>query len=94
MFVSAKDRFSKGLNASTAFQKEEKDKKVGREIGKLESIRKYSQTIEERVHFLIDRQENKIEHRLKAKGLAHWSYEHVRKYKKIYFIYNFTEESS
>lgn len=87
MYVSAKDRFSKGLNANTAFQKEEKEKNKKVDLAHLESIRKYAKSLAERVDNQIVDSNKKLDHRLKMKGIAQWSYEHVNSFIFIINIY-------
>lgn len=81
---ATKDRFSKGLNANTAFQKEEKDKNKNVDLAHLESIRKYAKNLAERVDNQIFENDKKLDHRLKMKGIAQWSYEHVILFILIY----------
>jgi hypothetical protein len=87
MFISIKDRFSKGLNANVTFQKEEKEKQKNTYFAHLDSIRKYAKNLSERVENEINENDKRLTHRLKMKGIAQWSYEHVLIYNLFFFLY-------
>ena len=77
MTISSFDRFNRGLIATTKFQADEKKDRETKDLAKLENIRKYQQTIMQKV----DDEKNRLTQRdlskVKAMGLAQWSYEHV-----------------
>lgn len=77
MTITSNDRFSKGLNASTKFQKDEQNNRDGRDFAKLENIRKYQKTLMNKVDQEKKRNLERENSILKMVGLAQWSYEHV-----------------
>ena len=78
MFVTPKARFEKGLSASLEFQKSEKTNKLNRHNAKLETIRSFDHSIRNRIDDDFTKKMKASNNQLKMKGLAQWSYEHVK----------------
>ena len=77
MAISASDRFNRGLLATTKFQADERKDRENKDLAKLENIRKYQHTINQRVEDEKARLSQRDLSKVKAVGLAQWSYEHV-----------------
>jgi predicted DNA binding CopG/RHH family protein len=78
MSLSVADRFNRGLLATTKFQVEEKQNRDTKDLAKLENIRKYQKTIMKKVEDENARLSERDLSKVKAMGLAQWSYEHVK----------------
>ena len=77
MTISSFDRFDRGLIATTRFQADERKDRENKDLAKLENIRKYQQTIMQKVESEKNRLTQRDVSKVKAMGLAQWSYEHV-----------------
>ena len=77
MTVTSFDRFNRGLIANTKFQADEKTDRDKKDLAKLENIRKYQKSLMSKVETEKNRVSERDNNKLKAVGLAQWSYEHV-----------------
>lgn len=84
MFVTPKARFQKGMEATVEYQKDEKRMKENRDNAKLQTIKSYDEGIKKKIEEETLRKTNSVNSRLKMKGLAKWSYEHVN----LFLLFN------
>ena len=78
MYIGNNSRFTKGLMATTVFQKEEKEKKQMRETAKIDTIRHTRNYFNSNLEDQRERNLIKEEKKMMSKGLAQQTYEHVK----------------